>query len=155
MTRRSRWSLVVLVCAAIIVGGTPPGRAAVLHVVQVATAPATRTRVLALLQRVPVAGVIGAGAALLLVLLAGVVGRQRRARRRDRAADACRLNERGATVPAIARETGLAQDAVRDVIEAATLAGRPNELGRKFRLSRVDPPSFAEVLAQTGTKATR
>ena len=155
MTRSTRWSLVTVICLAIVVGGTPQGRSAAVRLVHAGSAPATWTPVLALLQRVPVAGVIGAGGALLLVVAAALAGRWRRARRRDRAAEACRLNERGATVPAIARETGLAQDAVRDVIEAATLAGRPGELGRKFRLSRVDPPSFAEVLAQTGAKATR
>lgn len=147
MSRRRLWSLTALACLLLTLPSLPAGWrwAAVDAITRLpsslpATDPAPALPTVA-------AGSLLLGAALLV-----------RRTRRPAAEVATRLARRGRPVPVIARRTGLAQDAVRDL-----LGGDPGVVsaaveGRFFRRARRTPPppagAFADELRERSFEAT-
>jgi hypothetical protein len=147
MSRRRLWSLTALACVLLILPSLPAGWrwAAFDGVTRLAVSlPAPG----------PMPAPLAVAAGSLLLATALLVRRLRR----PAAEVATRLARRGRPVPVIARRTGLAQDAVRDL-----LGGDPGVVsaaveGRFFRRARRTPPpapdAFAQELRERSFEAT-
>lgn len=156
MTRRRLWSLTALACLTITLPSLPaawraPGVSAILAAAEVARgAVATALRQGLPHLPAPDARVPPIAIALASVLLGfGLVVQRRRRPVTDLATG---LARRGRSIPAIARRTGLSQDAVRDLLGGDPMVVSTAVEGRFFRRIRRGAPaatgSFADELEE-------
>lgn len=143
MTRGRLWSLTAAACVTLVVAGSPQLRPAALGALRAA---ARSTGPIGLGWDV---WAFGAAAALFTVLLAQRIA----ARLTDPRARARRRWAKGASVAAIARETGLPQDVVRELVGPAP-APRGSFCRGQERSAGTPVPSFADAMRRTASGAT-
>jgi hypothetical protein len=126
MTRKRLWSLTALACGLLLVPSIPRMSVPRIHLADLAP----RLAPLHLpLPTMPAPGVAGVGALWVTLLLTLIVVR----RRRTPADLAVSLARRGRPVAAIARQTRLSQDAIRDLLGGEPMAVSTARWGRFFR----------------------
>ena len=156
MTRRRLWSLTALACLMITLPSLPAtwlaqGLAAILAAAEVVRG-AVDTALRQGLPRLPGPDPRVAPIAIALASLLFGFGLLVHRRRRPVADVATGLARRGRSIPAIARRTGLSQDAVRDLLGGDPLVVSTAVEGRFFRRIRRSVPaaagSFADELEE-------
>jgi hypothetical protein len=147
MTRRRLWCLTALVCLLLSLPSLPAAWRARTVAGLETSARAAASALTAAAGRLPPpdphAAQIALAAASMLLGLGLLVRRQRR----PAAEVATRLARRGRPVAAIARHTGLAQDAVRDLLGGEPMVVSTADQGRFFRRVRRAPRAPAGAFA--------
>lgn len=147
MTRRRLWSLTALACLVLALPGLPSGWWAPASGRLMASLDAVWAALQLAGSRLPPPDPRAVQVAVAVAAIVMGLGLVVRRQRRPAAAMATALARRGRSVPAIARRTGLAQDAVRDLLGGDPMAVSTAGKGRFFRRARPSAPSAAGTFA--------